>query len=145
MNVEVVVFESLALRVDTTAYRAERDGTPVALEPKAFDLLVFLLANAGQLVTKQRILDEVWGGAAVSDNALTRVIAQLRKAIGDDAREAKYLETVPTRGYRWIAPVRTLRSESVQSPFRVRSECVQSVSTGRLKGLSQDDERGGDE
>ena len=105
MNLEVVVFESLELRVDPAAYRVERAGTPVSLEPKAFDLLLFLLSNAGEVVTKQRILDEVWGGAAVSDNALTRVIAQLRKAIGDDAREARYLETVPTRGYRWIAPV----------------------------------------
>jgi len=105
MNLQVAVFESLELRVDTAAYRVERGGAPVSLEPKAFDLLVFLLANAGQLVTKQRLLDEVWGGTAVSDNALTRVIAQLRKAIGDDAREARYLETIPTRGYRWIAPV----------------------------------------
>ena len=93
MNLEVLVFESLGLRVDTGAYRASLDGRPLALEPKAFDLLVFLLSHAGELVTKQQILDVVWQGTAVSDNALTRVVAQLRKALGDDAREARFVET----------------------------------------------------
>jgi Tol biopolymer transport system component/DNA-binding winged helix-turn-helix (wHTH) protein len=119
MNLEVVVFESLGLRVDTAAYRAALDGRPLALEPKAFDVLVFLLSHAGQLVTKQQILDAVWQGTAVSDNALTRVVAQLRKALGDDAREARFLETVPTRGYRWIAPV-------AQSQHRASTELVES-------------------
>ena len=105
MNLQGVVFESLDLRVDTGAYRVEVGGSPVTLEPKAFDVLVFLLSNAGQLVTKQQLLDAVWAETAVTENALTRVIAQLRKGIGDDAREARFLETVPTRGYRWISPV----------------------------------------
>ncbi len=122
MNLEVVVFESLGLRVDTGAYRAEIDGRPLELEPKAFDLLVMLLSHPGQLVTKQQILDGVWQGTAVTDNAVTRVVAQLRKALGDDAREARFLETVPTRGYRWIAAVRTIRSESSPNQFRVDSE-----------------------
>jgi Tol biopolymer transport system component/DNA-binding winged helix-turn-helix (wHTH) protein len=116
MNLEVVVFESLGLRVDTAAYRVSIDGRPLALEPKAFDLLVFLLSHGGELVTKQQILDTVWQGTAVSDNALTRVIAQLRKALGDDARQASFLETVPTRGYRWIAPVTINRARVQPEP-----------------------------
>lgn len=99
------IFESLGVRVDPAAFRAELGGRRLELEPKAFDLLVLLVSQPGRLVTKQEILDEVWKGTAVSDNALTRVVAQLRKALGDDAREARYLETVPTRGYRWVAPV----------------------------------------
>jgi Tol biopolymer transport system component/DNA-binding winged helix-turn-helix (wHTH) protein len=102
---ENAIFESRGLRIDTAAYRAELDGRVLSLEPKAFDLLVLLVSRAGQLVTKQQILDTVWSGTAVTDNALTRVVAQLRKALGDDAREARFLETVPTRGYRWLAPV----------------------------------------
>ena len=105
MAPEVVVFESLNLRVDRAAFRAELDGRPLALEPKAFDLLALFLDAPGRLVTKQELLDTVWAGTAVSDNAITRVVAQLRRAIGDDARVARFLETVPTRGYRWIAPV----------------------------------------
>jgi Tol biopolymer transport system component/DNA-binding winged helix-turn-helix (wHTH) protein len=93
------------VQVDTGAFRVERAGEPVALEPKAYDLLVLLLERPGQLVTKQEILDAVWPRTAVTDNALTRIVAHLRKALGDDAREARYIETVPTRGYRWRTPV----------------------------------------
>ena len=120
MNFEVVVFESLGLRVDTAAYRAELNGQPLDLEPKAFNLLVLLLASAGQLVTKGHILDTVWAGTAVTDNALTRVVAQLRKALGDDAREATFLETVPTLGYRWVAPVTRRPAPTPESQTGVR-------------------------
>jgi Tol biopolymer transport system component/DNA-binding winged helix-turn-helix (wHTH) protein len=93
------------VRVDTAAFRVERGGEPVPLEPKAFDLLVLLIERQGQVVTKQEIQDAVWRQTAVSDNALTRIVAHLRKALDDDAREARYIETVPTRGYRWLVPV----------------------------------------
>ena len=93
------------VRVDVASFRVERGGRPVPLEPKAFDLLVLLLERQGQLVTKQEILDAVWRHTAVTDNALTRIVAHLRKALDDDARDARYIETVPTRGYRWLVPV----------------------------------------
>ena len=76
------------VRVDTAGFRVERGGRAVALEPKAFDLLVLLLERQGQVVTKQEILDAVWRQTAVTDNALTRIVAHLRKALGDDARDA---------------------------------------------------------
>src|SRR6185436_11673715 len=88
--------------VDVGSFRVERGATAVPLEPKAFDLLVLLLERAGQVVTKQEILDTVWRQTAVTDNALTRIVANLRKALGDDARDSRYIETVPTRGYRWL-------------------------------------------
>ena len=98
------------ISVDVASFRVERRGRPVPLEPKAFDLLVLLLERPGQLVTKQEILDCVWPQTAVTDNALTRIVANLRKALGDDARDSRYIETVPTRGYRWLVPVQ--RDES---------------------------------
>jgi Tol biopolymer transport system component/DNA-binding winged helix-turn-helix (wHTH) protein len=98
------------VRVDVASFRVERNGEAVPLEPKAFDLLVLLLERQGQLVTKQEILDRVWRQTAVTDNALTRIVANLRKALGDDARDSRYIETVPTRGYRWLVPVQ--RDES---------------------------------
>jgi DNA-binding winged helix-turn-helix (wHTH) protein len=82
---------------------------PVSLEPKAFELLVYFIQHRGRLLEKQEILDAVWDGTFVSENALTRVVAQLRKALGDEAQESKYIETVPKRGYRFIAPVRKPR------------------------------------
>jgi DNA-binding winged helix-turn-helix (wHTH) protein len=91
--------------LDLDAYRLERGGRPVALEPKALNLLAFMIRRPGQLCTKPEIFDAVWPNTAVTDHALTRVVAQLRRALGEDVKDAKYLETVPTRGYRWIRPV----------------------------------------
>ena len=88
--------------LDLDNFRLERGGMPVPLEPKAVNLLAFLVQHPGRLVTKQEIFEAVWPDTAVTDHALTRVIAQLRRALGDEAREANYIETVPTRGYRWV-------------------------------------------
>lgn len=93
-------------RMDLGGFRLERAGVPVPLEPKAFDLLALLVSQPGRLVTKQEIFDRVWPDAAVTDHALTRVIAQIRRALGDQSRAARYIETVPTRGYRWIGTIR---------------------------------------
>jgi Tol biopolymer transport system component/DNA-binding winged helix-turn-helix (wHTH) protein len=91
--------------LDLDAYRLERGGVPLSLEPKAFNLLVLMVQRPGHLFTKQEIFEALWTDTAVTDHALTRVVAQLRRVLGDEAREARYLETVPTRGYRWIRPV----------------------------------------
>jgi Tol biopolymer transport system component/DNA-binding winged helix-turn-helix (wHTH) protein len=72
------------------------------LEPKSFRLLLFLVENAGKTVSKEEILASVWSDTHVTDNALTRAVAQIRKALDDDAKEPKYVETVPTVGYRFI-------------------------------------------
>src|SRR5439155_7925561 len=104
------------ISVDVASFRVERGGRAVPLEPKAFDLLVLLLERQGRLVTKQEILDSVWRQTAVTDNALTRIVANLRKALGDDARDSKYIETIPTRGYRWLLPVQLDGTEPAWSP-----------------------------
>ena len=107
------------ISVDVASFRVERGGRAVPLEPKAFDLLVLLLERQGRLVTKQEILDSVWRQTAVTDNALTRIVANLRKALGDDARDSRYIETVPTRGYRWLVPVQRDESSPVAGDIRV--------------------------
>jgi Tol biopolymer transport system component/DNA-binding winged helix-turn-helix (wHTH) protein len=88
--------------LDLDSYRLERAGVSLSLEPKAFNLLVLMIQRPGHLFTKQEIFEALWPDTAVTDHALTRVVAQLRRVLGDEAREARYLETVPTRGYRWI-------------------------------------------
>ena len=84
------------------------DDELVELEPKAFEVLRHLLHNPDRLISKQELFDTVWERTAVTDNALTRVVAQLRRALGDDARDARYIETVPTRGYRFIGRIERL-------------------------------------
>jgi DNA-binding winged helix-turn-helix (wHTH) protein len=92
---------------DRTGFRLTRAGRPVHVEPKVLEVLAHLIENRGRLVEKRELLAAVWGDSAVSEGALTRAVAQLRKAIGDDARESRYLETVPTRGYRFLAEMET--------------------------------------
>jgi len=73
------------------------------LEPKSFRLLLFLVENAGRVLPKEEIMAEVWPGTFVSDNSLARAVTQIRKALDDDPRAPRYIETIPTVGYRFIA------------------------------------------
>jgi Tol biopolymer transport system component/DNA-binding winged helix-turn-helix (wHTH) protein len=100
--------------IDVDAYRLERAGVPLALEPKAFNLLLLLIERPGHVFTKQEIFERLWPGTVVTDHALTRVIAQLRRVLGDEARDGRYIETVPTRGYRWLPKVEASDTADVQ-------------------------------
>jgi len=77
----------------------------VHVEPKVADLLAFFAAHAGQVVARSALLDAVWPGVVVGDDALTQSVNKLRRALGDNARPPEYLETVPKRGYRLVAAV----------------------------------------
>jgi hypothetical protein len=78
---------------------------PVELSSRYLDALGLLVSEAGRLVTKERFLDEVWRGVPVTDEALTQCIRALRRALGDDATDPRFIETVPKHGYRFIAPL----------------------------------------
>ncbi len=93
------------VRVDLRTVEVSKADGAVHLEPKAFEVLVYLIEHRERLIEKRELLDAVWKDAFVTENAMTRVIAQLRKALGDDSKEAKYIGTAPTRGYRFIADV----------------------------------------
>jgi Tol biopolymer transport system component/DNA-binding winged helix-turn-helix (wHTH) protein len=97
--------------VEPVAFRLFKAGEAVHIEPKALQILIFLLERREQLVTKQELLGEIWPDVAVTENALTRAIAQLRKTLGDDADAPRYIETVPTRGYRFIGILRNAPEE----------------------------------
>ncbi len=101
--------------IDLDAYRLERGGIPLALEPKAFNLLALMIERPGHVFTKQEIFERLWPGTVVTDHALTRVVAQLRRVLGDEARDGRYIETVPTRGYRWLPTVEPWQ-EAPQAP-----------------------------
>jgi DNA-binding winged helix-turn-helix (wHTH) protein len=96
-------FEGFEL--DRRDRRLRRDGDPVELNSRYFDALVLLVTEQGQLVSKDRFLAEVWRGIPVTDEALTQCIRTLRRQLGDDAANPRFIETVPKHGYRFIAPV----------------------------------------
>ena len=91
---------------DDREFRLSADGAPAPLEPKLLLwLLLYPLENRYRMVRKQELLDKVWPETMVTESALTRSIGLLRKALNDDSREPKFVETVPTAGYRFIAEV----------------------------------------
>lgn len=96
-----------------------RAGEVISLTPKATDLLIRLVAHAGQLMDKDELLKEIWPDTFVEEANLTQTVFILRKALGDERSGPKYIETVARRGYRFIAPVRVVRGskdDAVQSP-----------------------------
>ena len=88
--------------VDPSNLRLTVGGVVRPVEPKSFRLLLFLIENRDRAVSKSEIFQAVWPDVTVSDNALTRAVAQLRKALDDEPKEPRYIETVPTVGYRFL-------------------------------------------
>lgn len=103
MTLRAISFGPFTL--DRANRRLTRDTMPVDLNARYFDALALLAEHPGQLVTKDRFLDEVWRGVPVTDEALTQCIKTLRRALGDDAARPRFIETVPKHGYRFVAPV----------------------------------------
>ena len=101
-----------------------RGDNVVRLEPKAMAVLLHLASRPQQVVSREELLAAVWAGVVVGDNALTQVVIKLRKALGDTAREAVYVQAVAKKGYRLVAVVRraaasTPQSETVPGPAPV--------------------------
>lgn len=92
------------ITLDVAAHRASKDGTPLKLTPKEFDLLALLLRNAGRVLTHRQILTAVWGPAHAEDMQYLRVlIGQLRGKLEDDQANPRYIQTEPGIGYRLSA------------------------------------------
>ncbi len=91
--------------LDESNARLTRDGVPLEIPPRAFAVLCHLARNAQRLVTKDELLDAVWGHRHVSESVLKTTINQLRTQLGDDPRAPRYIETATRRGYRFVAQV----------------------------------------
>jgi DNA-binding winged helix-turn-helix (wHTH) protein/tetratricopeptide (TPR) repeat protein len=99
------IFRFGAFVLDRSAYRLLEGQRPIELSPKAVDLLHLFVTRPGALVTKDDMLAALWPGIAVTDNALTQVVSELRQALGDQPAAPRFVQTVPRRGYRFIADV----------------------------------------
>ena len=92
-------------RLDAGERRLSQNGVPIALEPKVFDVLKLLVENSGHLVEKDELLRIVWADSFVEEQNIARVIYTLRRVLGEDENGNKFIETVPKKGYRFIAKV----------------------------------------
>ena len=91
--------------LDPAIRQLARDGTPITIPPKAFDILVLLVRTRSRVVPKQELLDAVWPDTAVIENTLTQRIREIREALGDEAQEPRWVKTVARVGYRFIGDV----------------------------------------
>jgi TolB-like protein/DNA-binding winged helix-turn-helix (wHTH) protein len=101
--------------VDCENFRVTKGEENRPLTPRAFDVLVFLMKQKGRVVEKAELFEAVWRENFVSDNALTKVIKEIRQALSDDANAPRYIETVPKRGYRFIAEIADTPTHPVPS------------------------------
>ena len=108
MEIADVRYEVGPFRVDPVRRRLYDGDAPVALTPKVFELLLAFLERPGALLSKDDLIRALWPDVAVEENNLTHCIAKLRRALGDDIRERRFIVTVAGRGYRFVAPVRTI-------------------------------------
>ena len=110
------------------------DGSPQAVRPQAFDVLVYLIENRNRLVSKEELIEAVWHGLAVGDNSLSQCVADLRRVLGDSAREPRFIRTVMKGGYQFIGPfdevIVPLGSSAVQ--VAVEEEDAGAATPSRL-------------
>jgi len=127
-----VLYGFLDFELDEQGFELTRAGAPVAVQPKAFDVLVYLVQRRERVVTKKELLDHVWGGVKIQENTLAQTVASLRRSLHEEVAD-RVLETVRTRGYRFIAEVRAVeRNAAPRSPsqaFVGREPLMQALRT----------------
>jgi TolB-like protein/DNA-binding winged helix-turn-helix (wHTH) protein/cytochrome c-type biogenesis protein CcmH/NrfG len=116
--------------LDSRRHTLSRADSPIFLTPKAFDVLLFLVQNSNRLVTKEELLQAVWGDTFVEEGNLAQYVSQLRKALGDNAEDARLIATIARKGYRFDANV------SVDERKNATSKAAGQVSTA--EGLQPD-------
>ena len=131
----ILCFDAFQLDCDNRQLR--KHGQPVELGSRYFDALALLVSRRGELVTKDVFMEQVWHGIPVTDEALTQCIRTLRRALGDDAANPRFIETVPKHGYRFVAKQSTLvpASPLAQGSHVVGACTLSGLASGVVAGL----------
>ena len=115
------IYEFGPFRIDREEKVLLRDGKPVPIPPKAFEVLLILVESSGHIVEKDQLLNRVWADTFVEEGNLKVTVSMLRKALEESAGEHQFIETVPRRGYRFVAGVRELPDEGPELMLLERS------------------------
>src|SRR6478609_5500616 len=132
-------------RINVSERELSRDSVPVPLPPKVFDVLLVLVENHGRIVGKDELMRKVWADTFVEDANLTVNISALRKVLGEDSNGSQFIETIPKRGYRFVAPVLEVPNEEKKQirkpPAQIRevasSSQTQPLRTGNVVALAE--------
>ena len=123
-----VVYRFSGFRVDPVRRLLfGRDGQPIALKPRVFDTLLYLVEHRGELLDKQALLDAVWPGVVVEENNLNQAISALRRVFGETRGENTFIVTDPGRGYRFVAAVETVQAVPVGSDVEASAPAVSAA------------------
>ncbi|HSR50145.1 MAG TPA: winged helix-turn-helix domain-containing protein [Acidobacteriota bacterium] len=128
------------------------NGDEVRIEPQVMEVLCRLARRPGAVVSKEELIEDVWAGRFVGEEVITNAVWELRRALGDNARKPTFIQTIPKKGYRLIAPVKPLGEESAEEDAGLRNTDQESRSAGSGEGgipesrnaceVSQAEERG---
>jgi DNA-binding winged helix-turn-helix (wHTH) protein/tetratricopeptide (TPR) repeat protein len=131
-DAEVPIYEFGEYRVDAGKLLLSRDGQPVPLTPKVFDTLLLLVKRSGEVLDKEALLRAVWPDTMVEENNLNQNISTLRRVFGESRGENRYIATVPGRGYRFMAEVRTIsqRISGPAQPVRIGVLPFENIGAG---------------
>ena len=100
------LYEFGPFRLDPQEHTLVRDGLRIPLRPKVYDMLLVLIENRGHLVDKEQLMSLVWQEQFVEEGNINKNISMLRRALGEGDNSQQFIETVPTRGYRFVSPGR---------------------------------------
>lgn len=145
MATDQAIYRSGDCELDTANRRFRRGGREYALEPKVFAVLLQLIGRAGELVTRDELLDGVWGHRYVTPSTLNRVIGLARRALGDDAEAPRFIQTVHGAGYRYLGPAHKVSAGEPRArfapplvarlPARLQSLIGRDAELGEMAGL----------
>ncbi|HJQ69577.1 MAG TPA: winged helix-turn-helix domain-containing protein [Blastocatellia bacterium] len=130
------LYEFGPYRLDPAERLLLRDGQAVQLTAKAFDTLLVLVENSGRVVKKDFLLEQVWSDTVVEESTLAQNIFTLRKTLGDDSQENRFIETVPRQGYRFVSEVRELAEEISESEQTGESGDAQSRRPSAVRPIT---------
>ncbi len=133
------------IEIDAARNCLRRHNEEWMLRQKSFQVLLYLLEHRERLVTKEELLQNIWDGAAVTDDTLVQIIVELRKTLGDDSRHPRFIRTVPKVGYHFIAPVAELSPTQLVEIEEVTTVQIEYERVEMARVGDREMERQGDE
>ena len=121
--------QDIEIHVEESCVR--RQGIEHSLRPQTFDLLLYLLQNPERILAREELTEAIWGATAITDNALDQCITEIRRVLGDNPRDPRFLKTLPRKGYRWLVrPEIEFREPAIEHELAIELE-IDRVSPDR--------------